>query len=293
MRRKNNDCTKSKVITCGRDNRGSDVRIFFARCYSRCVGRMAHAKTSYGHCVRARKRNSKRSRSISSVSGGGRIVRVRALRTRNQSDGKKATGDPLAFTGKLPAEVNLDVPFTTQAPNSNWDMPYQEACEEASAIMVDGYYRGEHGKIPVDRADKAILDLVAFEKKNYGFYEDTTAEQTAKFIKEAYGYTRVIVKPLTSVEEIKKPLALGYPVIIPFAGKMLGNPNYKNGGPPYHMLVIRGYTGEKFITNDPGTRKGEGYLYDPLTIMNAAHDWTGSKDTVSSGKAYMIVVLPN
>ncbi len=227
----------------------------------------------------------------SPVEGGLSASEHYALETNPTA--KKAAGDPLAFTGKLPAEVNLDVPFTTQAPNSNWDMPYQEACEEASAIMVDGYYRGEHGKIPVDRADKAILDLVAFEKKNYGFYEDTTAEQTAKFIKEAYGYTRVIVKPLTSVEEIKKPLALGYPVIIPFAGKMLGNPNYKNGGPPYHMLVIRGYTGDKFITNDPGTRKGEGYLYDPLTIMNAAHDWTGSKDTVSSGKAYIIVVLPN
>lgn len=206
---------------------------------------------------------------------------------------KKTQGDPLAFTGKLPAEVNLDVPFTSQAPKSNWDFPYQEACEEASAIMVDGYYRGERGKIPADRADKAILAIVDFQKKNYGFYEDTTAEQTAKFIKEAYGYSRVIVKPLTSVEEIKKPLALGYPVIVPFAGKLLGNPNYRNGGPPYHMMVIRGYTVDKFITNDPGTRKGEGYLYDPLTIMNAAHDWTGSKDTVSTGKAYMIVVLPN
>src|SRR3989344_7954888 len=27
------------------------------------------------------------------------------------------------------AEVNLAVPFTSQAPTGNWDLPYQEACE--------------------------------------------------------------------------------------------------------------------------------------------------------------------
>src|SRR3989344_4828168 len=37
------------------------------------------------------------------------------------------------------AEVNLKVPFTSQAPTGNWDLPYQEACEEASALMAIRY----------------------------------------------------------------------------------------------------------------------------------------------------------
>ncbi|MCR4279964.1 MAG: hypothetical protein NUV82_00890, partial [Candidatus Komeilibacteria bacterium] len=41
---------------------------------------------------------------------------------------------------ELPAEYNLDVPFMSQAPHANWDLPYQEACEEASLIMVDYFW---------------------------------------------------------------------------------------------------------------------------------------------------------
>lgn len=202
-------------------------------------------------------------------------------------------GDPIAFKGELPSEVNLAVPFTTQAPASNWDFPYQEACEEASMIMVDAFYKGRTGRIPLDEADAEIIKLVDHEKTVIGTYEDTTADQTAKIIKSYYGYKRVIVKPLETIEDIKEPLALGYPVIVPAAGKLLNNPNFKNGGPPYHMLVVRGYTSSMFITNDPGTRKGEEYVYDFKTLMNAAHDWTGDKETVATGQPVMIVIIPN
>lgn len=43
----------------------------------------------------------------------------------------------------LPAEVNLDVPFTSQAPYKNWHHPYQDFCEEASALMAVRYVKGE------------------------------------------------------------------------------------------------------------------------------------------------------
>lgn len=206
---------------------------------------------------------------------------------------KPVAGDPLAFKGTLPAEANLDVPFTTQAPYANWDFPYQEACEEASAIMVNAYYKGKTGVIPQADADREILDLVAYQKKTLGFYEDTNAAQTAEFIKGFYGYENVIVKPLTSPEDIKQAIALGYPVIVPFAGKELGNPNFRNGGPPYHMLVFRGYTPKLFITNDPGTRNGRQYTYTFDAIMNAAHEWVGDAASIDKGKKMMIVVIPN
>lgn len=201
--------------------------------------------------------------------------------------------DSLAFSGTLPKEINLDVPFTSQAPHADWSMPYQEACEEASAYMVHQFYRGVGGKIDPNVADTAIQKLVAFQKATFGYYEDTNVEETAKFIRDYYGYNNVVVKPLNKVEDIKQPLALGYPVIIPAAGKLLGNPNFRGGGPDYHMLVIRGYTPDFFITNDPGTRKGQGYTYSYQTIMNAAHDWTGDKATVKTGQPMMLVIVPN
>ena len=125
--------------------------------------------------------------------------------------------DPFAIHGLLPNEFNLAVPFTSQAPTGEWALPYQEACEEASAIMVDAFYRGETGRIPPDVATKAITNLVAFEKKILGFYEDTSALDTAKFIKAYFGYPTVVIQPLTSESELKRAIANGYPVIRPLA----------------------------------------------------------------------------
>lgn len=199
--------------------------------------------------------------------------------------------DSLAFSGVLPKEVNLSVPFTSQAPYADWSMPYQETCEEASLIMVDAFYRGQTERLPKDEAKRAIDKMVAFEKNLFGYYEDTTAAETARLAREYFGYKQAVVKPLEKPDDIKRVLALGYPVIIPASGKLLNNPNYRNGGPPYHMLVVRGYTSKYFITNDSGTRKGEGYTYDYATLMNAAHDWNGGD--VKNGKRLMIIVLPD
>ena len=44
---------------------------------------------------------------------------------------------------ELPEAVSLEVPFTAQAPDGDWSMPYQEACEEAVIIMAKAYLDGE------------------------------------------------------------------------------------------------------------------------------------------------------
>lgn len=210
------------------------------------------------------------------------------------SSGTPRTGgpkDPFVFRGVLPKEINLDVPFTSQAPTGDWNLPYQEACEEASAIMVDGYYRGKSGKIPPAAAKKMIDALVAFEQQKYGEYKDTDAIATARFIRDYFAYTKVLVRPLRHANEIKTALANGYPVIVPASGKQLGNPNFRNGGPTYHMLVVKGYTKNRFITHDPGTRRGADYLYTFDTLLRAAHDWNNGD--VLRGKPMLIVVLPN
>jgi len=198
--------------------------------------------------------------------------------------------DPFEEKGPLPSKANLDVPFMSQAPNGNWGLPYQEACEEASAIMVDAYYRGVATITPA-QADKAINALVDYENKTLGFYKDTNAEQTVGFIKGYFKYQNVVIAPLSDVSQLKRAVANGYPVMVPAAGKLLPNPNFNNGGPLYHMLVVKGYTQDRIITNDSGTRNGADFLYTPSALMNAAHDWNGGD--VTHGAPVMIIVLPN
>ncbi|MEK7130214.1 MAG: C39 family peptidase [Patescibacteria group bacterium] len=189
----------------------------------------------------------------------------------------------------LPAEINLKVPFTAQAPHANWELPYGEACEEASALMVHYFYQKK--TFTKEMADSEIKKLVDFQTKKYGFYKDSTADETARFIKDYLKYKKVRVLQAT-IGAIKQELAAGRPVIVPAAGRLLGNPNFRRPGPLYHMLVVKGYTKDgKFITNDPGTRKGANYVYDQKVLMNAIHDWNGGD--VNNGKKLIIVIDNN
>lgn len=173
----------------------------------------------------------------------------------------------------IPEEFNLAVAFTSQAPHHNWDLPYQEACEEASAYMVSLYYDGHpSGKVDPDVADAALLDVVDFQTDLYGFYLDTTAVETQRFMMEYFNVGAEVVHNPT-VDQIKNEIANGRPVIVPASGRELGNPNFTGLGPLYHMFVIKGYTEDKFITNDPGTRNGENFVYDIDVVMSAMGDW--------------------
>ncbi|MBF8280348.1 MAG: hypothetical protein HW383_121 [Candidatus Magasanikbacteria bacterium] len=190
-------------------------------------------------------------------------------------------------TPTVGTQKNLAVPFTSQAPFANWDPVHEETCEEASLIMVDAYFKGTKSLTKVS-AEDALLKLVAWQKTRFGYFEDTTAEETAIIAREYFGYKNVSVAPLT-LDAIERSVARGVPVIVPANGKMLGNPNFRNGGPEYHMLVIKGFTKDKFITNDPGTRKGENYLYDKNVVLNAAHDWVPPEKKASGAKVMIII----
>lgn len=199
--------------------------------------------------------------------------------------------DPFEVRGSLPDEANLDVPFTIQAPEQQWDLPYEEACEEASVFMVASYYQGKTGRLPIEEAKKGILDIVTYENGRFGDYVHTTAAQTGEIAMDFLKVSDAKVFPIKRIEDIKRLIANGYPVIVPASGRDLGNPNFKAPGPVYHMLVIKGYTKDgKFITNEPGTRKGYNYLYDADVIMNAMHDY--SAEDIRSGAKVVLVLFP-
>ena len=150
------------------------------------------------------------------------------------------------------------------------------------------FYEGK--SFTKDLADQELLAIVDWENDHFGWYEDTTAEQTAELIREYWGYDRVEVIENPTSQDIKIQVANGRPVIVPAAGRELGNPNFTDPGPLYHMFVIRGYTADTFVTNDVGTRRGENYIYDIDTVMDAMHDWNDGD--VYNGEREIIAVYP-
>lgn len=197
--------------------------------------------------------------------------------------------------------VNLAVPFSPQAPFGDWSLPYQEACEEISAILVHKYYMQK--LLTPEMAKNEILKLVDWQKNRFSHYQHTTAQETATILREYYGYKRVDVLSGTTIDNIKSHILAGRPVIVPLAGRMLDNSYYKQPGPIYHMLVVKGITKNgDFITNDVGTKRGQNYVYDDELLFNAVHDapeggdgWlvANPEEYIKTGSKTIIVVYPN
>jgi hypothetical protein len=189
-----------------------------------------------------------------------------------------------------PSEINLEVPFYSQAPDANWDAPWQEACEEAASTLAVYYATGK--PLTKEQFKSEVLRLVEWENKTYGDYEHTTIDQTARMIREVLGFSDFEVLENPTVEQMKAALAKGSVIVAPFSGKDLKNPFYSNGGPLYHMMVIRGYDSKNFITNDVGTKRGENFIYPFARIIETMHDWHDSDIRLGEKKIIVLAPLP-
>lgn len=196
----------------------------------------------------------------------------------------------------LPRQYLIDVPFTSQAPEKNWDQPWQDACEEAAVLMLDAYYKG-YDLSPLFAKDE-ILKMIEWEK-GQGWGNSLEIERVGELVGEYVFKTqnainktqrKVMIVEDPTVEDIKKFIANGQPVLAMADGKVLPNPHFRNGGPVYHALVIRGYTETEFITNDPGTQFGKGFRYKYDDLLDAIHDWNGGD--VKNGRKAALVAEP-
>jgi hypothetical protein len=203
---------------------------------------------------------------------------------------KFPAGPDHASRGIIPNSLLLPVPFTPQAPTANWDELHNEACEEAAAIMASEYFNGNKAaQLDSNFVEKQISNLTQWQDANFGYHLDTTSAETAKMIEQVYGLNTKILNNF-SEDDLKKELAADNLILISENGQLLKNPFYKQPGPIHHMLLLRGYTEEEFVTNDSGTKRGLNFTYDFNTLFNAAADWDHSLNTVDANKKTAIVV---
>lgn len=169
------------------------------------------------------------------------------------------------------------VPFTSQAPLAQWqDSRQQDGCEEASAAMAMAWVNQGKGKSKTDWR-KEILAISDFEKEKYDEYRDISlADIKAWIFKGYYDYEAVEIKTIKNADAILKELEAGNLILAPMNGRLLKNPYFTAPGPERHMVLIKGYdyTAKQFITNDPGTRRGENYRYSSKVIFNAIRAYT-------------------
>lgn len=179
-----------------------------------------------------------------------------------------------------------NVPFQSQAPNAVWDQLHDEACEEASITIAKYYLDGK--SLSAEEMESEIQKLVSWQEKNWGGHYDLTAEQTADLAKLVYNIDLKVL-PVNNISDIKAEVSQNRLVIVPTAGRLLGNPNFRSPGPVYHMLVVSGYNQSSITTQDVGTRNGKNYIYANSVLFNAIHDWAGSSEAISSGQKVMLV----
>lgn len=208
-------------------------------------------------------------------------------------DAIKANDPAEKTTIVVEGEHVIAASFIVQAPFADWSERYKETCEEASVLIVHNFYRGFKELSQQQMKDK-IDELTDWGDEHFAGAFDTNISQTAEYLTDylEYNSERVRIIEDITIDDIKAVLAQGYPVIVPAAGRELGNKYFQTPGPVYHMLVIVGYDQDQFITHDPGTRRGEGYRYQQEVLYNAIHDWTGNYDTILSGQKVMLVVTP-
>jgi hypothetical protein len=188
----------------------------------------------------------------------------------------------------LPATVILQVPFSTQAPNDNWNR--NEDCEETSITMANAFLTGStEDKLPADAAQNAINNLKAWEQTNLGYNANTGVDATTKMAEGAFNLSVAQIPNFTEAD-LKTALSANHPILLPINAKLLGNLQYKNGGPLYHMIVLRGFKGDTFIVNDPGTDNGDGNEYPFSVLQKASADWNNANQTIDSTRKFALVL---
>ena len=194
---------------------------------------------------------------------------------------------------------DVKVPFTSQAPLANWsDERFQNGCEEASVVMAMRWIQNKPFSSPTD-AQQEIVNIGNFEEKTFGNFIDASAQQVGQILSQFYNFNNFTIKNNPTLADLKTELAKGNIILVPAFGQALKNPNFTKPGPITHMLVVVGYDEKtkEFITNDPGTKKGQNYRYNENVLFDAVWAYPAGKihpdPPKNTSQKVMLVVLRN
>lgn len=189
----------------------------------------------------------------------------------------------------LPNKHLIKTAFVPQAPEKNWDQPWQDACEEAAILTVHYYYQNKNPNTSTLLSDYQQL-------LGQSSVHDINISQMANIAENLYGYqSKIIDNP--SLDDIKQYLSKDIPVIVVGNGKTLfkENKHFKSGGPWYHSLVILGYddTVSEFIVHDVGTQFGAYFHYSYSTLLSSIHDFpkSGQKEQIDTGDKKILILV--
>lgn len=191
-------------------------------------------------------------------------------------------------------KIFQEVPFTSQAPTGNWKDPiFQNACEEAALLMADKWIQGEE----FGNARERGIEIRRITKEEEPYFPkdsyDLSAADILVLAQKYYPEMRISLVENVTTDDMKKALSEGNIVIVPANGRKLWNPNFTAPGPLYHTLLIRGFdpATDEFITNDPGTRKGNAYRYASDILYDAMQNYaTGHHGKIFPDEKVMLVI---
>lgn len=196
-------------------------------------------------------------------------------------------------TPTLVSQPQIVTQFIPQSPEKNWDQPWQDACEEASLITVDNYYRAQ----TLTQAEMLQRYQQMFDyEAQQGWGHDIDNQKMSQIATDLLGYqTKIITQP--TLADLKYYLDRQIPLIVTANGKTLyrENRHFKSGGPWYHSLVILGYNDstQKFTVHDVGTQFGAYYQYSYQLLLDSIHDLPsgGQKEMIAQGEKKFLVLL--
>ena len=172
----------------------------------------------------------------------------------------------------VPETAYLKVPFFCQAPHENaasWEI-HHASCEEA-AVLQAVYYDQRADSVDRDTVDAVLRRMIDWQMEHFKVHKDIHADSVKMLMKGFFGYKGedVLILRNAQIKDIKEWVAKGYPVIAPTYGRLLHNPFFKTPGPEYHMVTVIGYTRDRLITNDVGTKRGKDFTYDLDTFKKS------------------------
>jgi len=193
----------------------------------------------------------------------------------------------------IPNKHLIKTAFIPQAPEKNWEQPWQDACEEASLLTLKYYIQNENPDI--QKLVTEYQQLFSYESDN-NLSHDINIENMSKISSQYLGLKPNIIEN-PALDDLKVKLSQDRPVIITANGKILykENKNFRSGGPWYHSLVILGYddNSQKFIVHDVGTQHGAYFKYSYNLLLDSIHDLptSGKKEEIDTGAKRVLILL--